>query len=151
MKTLFSVFKRGFQKTSTILSRSVEGLFKDVHSWTPEDYSKLESVLLQADFGTQITKKMIFDIKDRYQRGLIKTSDDIFQICSEDVKSMFLSDLRALRTAPAGVPTVLMMVGVNGSGKTTTCGKLAGQFVSEGKKVMLCACDTFRAAAVEQL
>jgi fused signal recognition particle receptor len=151
MKTLFSVFKKGLQKTSTALSRSVESLFKDVHNWGPEDYRKLEAVLLQSDFGVRSTQKIVSDIKDRYERGLIKSSHDIFGVCAEDVKALFPDDMRALRLAPHGSPSVIMMVGVNGSGKTTTSGKLAGQFVADGKKVMLCACDTFRAAAVEQL
>jgi fused signal recognition particle receptor len=151
MKSVFSIFQRGFQKTATAVTRSVEGLFKDVHKWNDDDYRKLETILLQSDFGVHVSRKIVSDIKDRYGRGLIKTSEDIFKICSEDVRALFNENSRPIITAPRGTPTVIMMVGVNGSGKTTTAGKLAYQFVKDGKKVMLCACDTFRAAAVEQL
>jgi fused signal recognition particle receptor len=151
MKSVFSIFQRGFQKTATAVTRSVEGLFKDVHKWNDDDYKKLETILLRSDFGVHASRKIVSDIKDRYGRGLIKTSEDIFKICSEDVRALFNENSRPLITAPSGTPTVIMMVGVNGSGKTTTAGKLASQFVKDGKKVMLCACDTFRAAAVEQL
>lgn len=151
MKSIFSVFQKGLKKTSTILSRSVESLFTNVHIWNAEDYAKLENVLIQSDFGVKTTKKIVSDIKERYELGLIKSSDDIIKICANDIISMLKNDMREIRKAPPGSPTVIMMVGVNGSGKTTTCGKLAAQFIADGAKVMLCACDTFRAAAAEQL
>ncbi len=151
MKTLFSIFKKGLQKTSTALSRSVESMFSDVHLWGAEDFARIEALLLQSDFGVRTAKRMVSDMKDRYERGLVKTSSDIQRICAEDIKTLLSDDLRGMRMAPEGSPTVIMMVGVNGSGKTTTCGKLAGILAADGRKVMLCACDTFRAAASEQL
>jgi fused signal recognition particle receptor len=151
MKSIFSVFQKGFQKTATTLSRSIEGLFRDVHHWTEEDYAKIETILIQSDFGVHLAKKIAADIKDRYSRGLIHGSADIYKICVEDIQSLFTEKSNRINSAPPGSPTVIVMVGVNGSGKTTTTGKLAHQFISDGKKVMLCACDTFRAAASVQL
>jgi fused signal recognition particle receptor len=95
--------------------------------------------------------KIVEDIRDRYERGEISTSADIYQVAKNDVTDILNNNSRNIEFAPAGSPTVILFVGVNGSGKTTTIGKLAATWKKEGKKVMMAACDTFRAAAVDQL
>jgi fused signal recognition particle receptor len=110
----------------------------------------LEAALLAADFGPETTFRLVEEIRDRYQRGLIKTSEDVNTIIREDIVKVLEKNGRPIAYNPSG-PTVILMVGVNGSGKTTTAGKLAAKWTSEGRKVTLAACDTFRAAAVEQL
>ncbi len=149
--SIFDTFKRGLQKTATALSRSVGSIFTEVKTWDDETFQKLENELISADFGVAATRRIMSDIKDRYQRGLLNGSDDILSVAKEDMVAMLNVGTRSLKTAPAGSLTVLLMVGVNGSGKTTTAGKLAWLFTRQGKKVTLAACDTFRAAAVEQL
>ena len=149
--SLFDSFKRGLQKTATALSRSVTGIFTEVRRWDDETFRKLENELISADFGVAATKKIMADLRDRYQRGLLNGSDDILAIARNDMVAMLKPGTRALATAPEGSLTVILMVGVNGSGKTTTAGKLAYLLTRQGKKVTLAACDTFRAAAVEQL
>jgi fused signal recognition particle receptor len=150
MKSIFSVFKKGLQKTATSVARTVGGLVSDVKVWDASTYEELEAALLSADFGPETTFRLVEEIRDRYQRGLIKTSEDINEIIREDIETVLKRNARPINYNDSG-PTVIMMVGVNGSGKTTTAGKLAAKWVSEGRKVTLAASDTFRAAAVEQL
>jgi len=150
MKSLFSVFKKGLQKTSTSITRSVAGVFTDAAVWTEDDYEMLEAALIGADFGVNISMRIVEDIRDRYSRGLIKTSDEIIKVAHEEVMNILGGDVSEV-PFQNGKLDVIMFVGVNGSGKTTTIGKLAQKWKSEGKKVMLAACDTWRAAAAEQL
>ena len=150
MKSIFSIFKRGLQKTATSVARSVETVFTDVQTWDEDTYEALEVALLSSDFGAETTFKLVEDLRDRYQRGEIKTSEEARRVISEDVLTILQSNNRPINIQDNEL-TVIFMVGVNGSGKTTTAGKLAHQWKQDGKSVMLAACDTFRAAAVEQL
>lgn len=149
MKSLFSVFKRGFQKTATAITRTLFSVISDEKPWDSSTYAQIEAALLKADFGVQTTRKLMEDLRDRYGRGLIKTSADVVKtVTAEIIQEMGTSTSFMLN--PQGL-TVVLLVGVNGSGKTTTAGKLAQRYRAEGRKVILAACDTFRAAAVEQL
>lgn len=150
MKSIFSVFKRGLQKTTTSVSRSLASVFTGEKRWTDEQFEDLEAMLISSDFGVKASLNIVEDIRDRYSRGVIKTTDDILAVACEDVSSILKKNIRDVNYAPSG-PTVIMLIGVNGSGKTTTAGKLAHRWLNEGRKVMLAACDTFRAAAVDQL
>lgn len=150
MKGIFDVFKKGLKKTKTALLRSFETIFSDIEKWDETTYRKLEAALISADLGVPVTQKIIADIKEQYKLGEIKTSEDIINIATKRVGEILADDNRELNINPDG-PTVLLMVGVNGAGKTTTTGKLAYMLKKDGKKVMLAACDTFRAAAIEQL
>ena len=151
MKSLFSIFKRGLEKTATKVSRSIRGMFGDVEVWKEENFEELEAALISADFGVGASLKIVSDIRDRYERGQIATAADIFAVADETVTAILSKNMREIKYAPSGTPTVIMFVGVNGSGKTTTIGKLAARFRKEGKTVILAAGDTFRAAAVDQL
>ncbi|MFA6568617.1 MAG: signal recognition particle-docking protein FtsY [Victivallales bacterium] len=150
MKSVFSVFQRGLQKTATSLSRSIGSIFSGTSAWNAETYEKLKSALISADFGVSASTRIVADIKDRYERGIIKTSDDIIDIARNDIIGI-LNKNRIEASFKPGSLSVILIVGVNGSGKTTTAGKLAYLWKNDGKTVMLSACDTFRAAAVEQL
>ncbi len=150
MKSIFSVFQRGLQKTATSISRSLGGIFTGTAAWNEETYEKLKMGLIGADFGVNASTRIVNDIKDRYQRGIIKTSDDIMAVARADIVAILNKDRKDpdFRTDSLNV---ILMVGVNGSGKTTTAGKLAYLWKNDGRSVVLAACDTFRAAAVEQL
>ncbi|MDD4817272.1 MAG: signal recognition particle-docking protein FtsY [Victivallaceae bacterium] len=150
MSSIFSIFKRGLEKTATRVSRSVAGLFTGVTAWTDETFEDLESCLILADFGVNASTAIVKEVRDQYSRGKIATSADIFEVAGTLVKSMLEKNMRPINFQNPG-PTVILFVGVNGSGKTTTIGKLAARFAGEKRKVMLAAGDTFRAAAVEQL
>ena len=150
MKSIFSVFKRGLKKTSTSFSRSITGIFTGAKRWGEAEYEELEAALIAADFGVNISLRIVDDIRERYALGEIGTSEAIIKIAQDEISGILRRHIRPLNFAASDL-TVIMMVGVNGSGKTTSIGKLAHLWTQDGKKVMLGACDTFRAAAVEQL
>ncbi len=150
MKSLFSIFKKGLQKTSVSLTRSIESIFKSADKWTDETYEELEAALIAADFGVEVSMRIVDDVRNRYSHGEICTGEDILVNAHNDICFILEKNLRPINFQNDKL-TVIMMVGVNGSGKTTTSGKLASMWTQDGKKVVLAACDTFRAAAVEQL
>lgn len=150
MFSLFDKFAKGLQKTKTAIARGIEGLFSDAKPWTEETYEELEVALLATDLGPAVTGALVADIRDRYARGLIATASDVYAVVRADVSRIVHDDRPLFQANPAG-PTVVLMVGVNGSGKTTTVAKLAHRWRQEGKKVLLAACDTFRAAGAVQL
>jgi fused signal recognition particle receptor len=149
--SLFSFFKSGLQKTATAIQRGIASAFSDVKAWDQETYRKLEQTLISTDLGPAVTKELLDDLKDRYDRGQIATGADINEACREKILSILQADAVApVHVNPEG-PTVILMVGVNGSGKTTSIAKLAHHYLSQGKKVVLGAGDTFRAAGATQL
>jgi fused signal recognition particle receptor len=118
----------------------------------PGSLEDLEQLLLEADFGVPVTLRLVEDVKRRAARGQVRTQDEFRDALSEGVQSALSagnSDAR-LRSADAP-PTVILVVGVNGAGKTTFIGKLSARFKREGKRVMVAAGDTFRAGAIDQL
>ncbi|MBQ9337951.1 MAG: signal recognition particle-docking protein FtsY [Lentisphaeria bacterium] len=150
MMSIFDAFKRGLKKTAVAIGRKITGIFTEVKKWDEESFRRLENELLAADFGVAAARRITHSIKDRYQQGEFSGDQDILAVAREELCRILKEGARELHTAENG-PTVILMVGVNGSGKTTTAGKLAAMFTAQGRKVMLAACDTFRAAAVEQL
>jgi fused signal recognition particle receptor len=114
--------------------------------------ARLEELLLTSDFGTTVTERLVDDIKRRGERGAIKTGDDFDRALAEAVAAALTAGKSdpAMRTAPNG-PTVYLVLGVNGAGKTTFIGKLASRLKAEGKSVLIAAGDTFRAGAIDQL
>ena len=119
---------------------------------SPASLEQLEQLLLEADFGVPVTLRLIADVERRAKRGLVKSQDEFQAALADGIEQALrggTSDAD-LTTAHAG-PTVMLIVGVNGAGKTTFIGKLSAQFRAEGKRVMLAAGDTFRAGAIDQL
>lgn len=148
--SFFSKLKEGLQKTATAIGRTFTSVFTDVKNWDDSTFTEMERTLLASDFGPAASQKIVADIRNRYKLGEIKSSEDAREVAAAAIATMLTPGARPLRTAENG-PTVILFLGVNGSGKTTSIGKLAFQWTKQGKKVMLAACDTFRAAAVEQL
>jgi fused signal recognition particle receptor len=111
---------------------------------------ELEEVLITSDIGVQTTMDLIESVRDRVHKKDLKKPAELKQALQDEILA-FLETSRKPAPGPVGKPHVIMIVGVNGVGKTTTIGKLAGRRVKEGKRVLLVAADTFRAAAVEQL
>ncbi len=145
----FQRLKAGLTKTSSKLSDGITGLFtkRKLDDATIED---LEDLLIQADLGVETATRITGALsKGRFQKGI--SADDVRKILAEEVTRVLDGVARPLRIDAANKPHVVLVVGVNGTGKTTTIGKLASQFKAEGKSVMLAAGDTFRAAAVEQI
>ncbi|MGZ3499382.1 MAG: signal recognition particle-docking protein FtsY [Vulcanimicrobiaceae bacterium] len=128
---------------------AVESLGRAKKPITPEFWDELEELLLLADFGVPTTEKILSGLKTVAKQEAWKTSDQAVARFRKDVER-FLTLPNAELNLPQR-PSVVLMVGVNGSGKTTTIGKLASQLRKQGKRVLLVAADTFRAAAAEQL
>ena len=112
--------------------------------------AELEQKLIEADLGVAASRKIRADLQAAFADKRITKSEEVIPFLKQELKSYWPPADRAIRLAPAG-PTVVLVVGVNGSGKTTSVAKLAGLFKAQGKKVLLAAGDTFRAAAVQQL
>lgn len=111
---------------------------------------ELEAMLLQADIGVKATTAILADLQAAHAEGRIEKGEDVLEFLKAELKKYWPADDRRVHFASDG-PTVILVAGINGAGKTTSIAKLAYQFHSEGKKVILAAADTFRAAAVEQL
>ena len=148
---LFSIFKKGLKKTAVTVSRTISGIFTGEKQWDAAAFEELEFALIAADFGIKAAGEIVKELKEEYDLGKIATSADIYSEATRLVAEILRKNQRAINFADAPCPTVILMVGVNGSGKTTTIGKLAQLWKSAGTKVVLGAADTFRAAAVEQL
>ncbi|MCK5172640.1 MAG: signal recognition particle-docking protein FtsY [Planctomycetes bacterium] len=111
---------------------------------------ELEETLISDDIGVETTDKLISDLREAYRARQIATTDDIIPFLKEHMKGYWPEQHRQLTIAESG-PTVILVAGINGSGKTTSIAKLAYVLSRNGEKVIVAACDTFRAAAVEQL
>ncbi len=145
----FDRFKEGLAKTSKSIREKVLEVFQPGRI-TPEFLDDLEEALLQADVGVRATSLLRERLQEASKKTPIQTEDELFEVMEVLVKDIFDQVSRPLAVAPQG-PTVYVMVGVNGSGKTTTIGKLAKKLEDRGKSVIVAAADTFRAAAGEQL
>jgi len=119
---------------------------------TPGSLEQLEQLLLEADFGVPVTLRLVEEVERRAERGLVRTQDEFQEALAEGITSALTagnSDPRL--TMSPSAPTVILVVGVNGAGKTTFIGKLAARYRAEKKRVMVAAGDTFRAGAIDQL
>ncbi|MGV8057847.1 MAG: signal recognition particle-docking protein FtsY [Smithellaceae bacterium] len=142
--------KSGLMKTRTILTTDIDDLLFGAKELDKKLFDDLEELLITADMGPQFVHDMITDVQDRLKRNELKSAAQIKNILRERMLAI-LRQVDQPLTVPKGQPFVIMAVGVNGSGKTTTIGKLANLLLKDGHEVMLVAADTFRAAAIEQL
>jgi fused signal recognition particle receptor len=113
-------------------------------------FEELYETLIASDLGVELTDKVLADLREANRRGEFTKSEQLTPFLKRELKSLWPAGDLTLKSATSG-PTVILIVGVNGSGKTTSVAKLAGHLAGQKKKVLLAACDTFRAAAVEQL
>ncbi|WP_311443027.1 signal recognition particle-docking protein FtsY [Ezakiella coagulans] len=149
-ESIFKRFMKGVNKTRKNFSYQINSVFTE-NDIDDDFYEELEEVMVMGDIGASTTMTIIDILKERIvDKGIHKTSEAkellkeiILEVMNEHIEDNYLH----LEPSPA----ILMLVGVNGVGKTTTCGKLAYQFKQEGKSVAIIAADTFRAAAIEQL
>lgn len=144
------ILERGLKQTRGGFFARLKELFVGKKEIDPALLDQIEEVLLTSDVGVKTTQKLLDNLKERLSRAELKDEDAVFAALREDALEMISLPGGPIATR-TGEPTVVLMVGVNGVGKTTTIGKLATRATHDGKKVMLGAGDTFRAAAVQQL
>ena len=145
-KGLFARLREGLSKTRGNMTEKVDDMVRENRKIDEDFYEELEDILLMADCGLKATTVIIDELRDRVKAGKVKDAAQ----AREMLKEIMVEQMDIPRP-PLKWPMVMLVVGVNGVGKTTTIGKLALRFQSIGRKVMLCAGDTFRAAAAEQL
>ncbi|MGO2372633.1 MAG: signal recognition particle-docking protein FtsY [Pseudoalteromonas prydzensis] len=146
----FARLKKGLLKTKVNLGSGFASIFTG-KKIDDELFEDLETQLLTADLGVDTTMKLIDRLIDAADRKQLKDGDALYELMKQEMAAMLKTAEQPLEIPADKKPFVILMVGVNGVGKTTTIGKLAKQFQDQGKSVMLAAGDTFRAAAVEQL
>lgn len=148
--SLSARFKRSLAKTQSSLVGRIDSLLRGRSNIDEDLIEELEEILITADLGMQTTQRLIGTLNAGQAKGALETADQVRQLLKEELEKILQTESKPLDVSIA-TPFVIMVVGVNGVGKTTTVGKLANQLAGDGKKVILGAGDTFRAAAAEQL
>jgi fused signal recognition particle receptor len=146
----FSKFKEGLAKTRDALMGKVESLISFGRKIDEEFYEELEEALIMADVGVNTVMEIMDELRSEVKRRKLTDAAELKPVLKEKLAELMGEESAGLKMAREGL-TVILFVGVNGVGKTTTIGKLAHKFKNEGKKVILAAGDTFRAGAIEQL
>lgn len=147
----FGRLKQGLSRTSNKLTEGFASLILGRKTIDDDLLEELETQLITADLGIDATNRIISDLTQRVARKQLSDVEALFDAMRDDMVTILQPSSQPLTVPDKPGPFVILMVGINGVGKTTTIGKLAKQFQQQGKSVMLAAGDTFRAAAVEQL
>jgi fused signal recognition particle receptor len=149
---IFQRLRRGLTKTQGLLIGGVDDLLRPGRGMDEELYKELEEILIVADVGAEATRRLLEGIRQEAKKQGMTDAREILPLLRHEVLEILRPYEAPLTFEGAGAgPFVVMVIGVNGVGKTTTIGKLAHRFTSQGKKVVVAAADTFRAAAIEQL
>lgn len=146
----FSRIKSGLSKTRRNLTDKVEALVKKTGKLDEEFWEELEEILIQADVGIKTALKLVGNIKDEVRRAGLKDAQEVMALLRSGMEKMLAKNEMAEEIV-TGKPHIILVVGVNGAGKTTSIAKLAYKFKSRKQKVLLAAGDTYRAAAIDQL
>lgn len=145
----FDKFRTGLAKTREGVFRRIRDVVRGKPNLDEETLEEIEELLIQADVGVGPTIRIIDRLRERYADTEVDDVESaVFQLLEEEINSILTASEPLSLSAS---PTVILIVGVNGAGKTTTIGKLAKKYVDEGKQVLIAACDTFRAAAIDQI
>ena len=148
---MFDFLKKGLAKTRTSFTSGIANLFLGKKELNTDLLNEIEMLLLTADVGVETTEQLIKTLTQKLARNELSDSDAAFR-CLQDEMKQILKPCDAPLIIPDKIkPFAILVIGINGSGKTTTIGKLANHFKQENKQVLLAAGDTFRAAAIEQL
>lgn len=146
----FDRLKKGLAKTRETFTNKIEKLIIGYADIDDDLLDELEETLIMSDVGVKTTERLMADVRNGIKKKDINTPEDLKPFLAEKISEILSTGSDETRIASAG-PTVLLVIGVNGVGKTTTIGKLAAYYKEQGKSVMLAAADTFRAAAIDQL
>lgn len=147
---LLDRLKKGLAKTRQKIASGFRSILPFGRKIDDQLLDELEETMLADDMGPATVVKLIDEVRGAWKAGKVRESQDIIPFLKEHISGYWPEADRQLRFADAG-PTVILVAGINGSGKTTSVAKLAAMLARQGRKVILGACDTFRAAAVEQL
>ena len=145
----FDKLKNGLSKTKNSFDEKINNVFSNFRKVDEELLEELEEALIMSDVGAQTSAKIISNLRDRIKKEKIENEEDVRHELREEIKAILDEVDNGLKLATH--PSVILVVGVNGVGKTTSIGKIANRLKQDGKKVVIAAADTFRAAAVEQL
>lgn len=148
-KGFFSRLVSGLTKTRNNIISGIDNIFKGFSSIDEDFYEELEEILIMADLGINTTTAIIENLQEKVKEQKIKEPSQCKQLLIDSIKEQMSVDETAYEFE--NQKSIILLIGVNGVGKTTSVGKLAGQLKDSGKKVMVAAADTFRAAAIEQL
>ena len=145
----FDKLKQGLSKTKNSFEEKMNNVFSNFRKVDEDLLEELEDALIMSDVGVETSTKIINSLRDRVKKEKLEDAEDVKDALREEIKEIFdsLDNTLHLETTPS----VILVVGVNGVGKTTSIGKMANRLKQDGKKVVIAAADTFRAAAVEQL
>lgn len=144
----FSKIKEGLKKTRESFTGQVETMLKSFKKIDDELFEELEELLVMGDVGINTTERIVAELKKRVKKENIKDPNEINRLLAETIADMLRGGEQLVLNT---TPSIILVIGVNGVGKTTTIGKLANNLRKDGKKVLLAAADTFRAAAIDQL
>ena len=145
----FDKLKNGLSKTKTSINEKMNNVFSNFRKVDEDLLEELEETLIMSDVGMETSEKIIAQLRDKIKRERIEEVEDVKNALKDIIKEIFDSVDSSLHLDTK--PAVILVVGVNGVGKTTSIGKIANRLKQDGKKVVIAAADTFRAAAVEQL
>ena len=145
----FDKLKNGLNKTKTSFDEKINNVFSNFRKVDEEFLDELEEVLIMSDIGVETSVKIISNLRNRIKKDKIQDEEDVKKALREEMKKIL--DVTDINLHLNTKPSVILVVGVNGVGKTTSIGKIANRLAKDGKKVVVAAADTFRAAAVEQL
>ena len=145
----FDKLKNGLNKTKTSFDEKINNVFSNFRKVDEEFLDELEEVLIMSDIGMDTSIKIISNLRNRIRKESIKDEEEVKQALREEMQKIL--DITDISLHLNTKPSVILVIGVNGVGKTTSIGKMANRLAKDGKKVVVAAADTFRAAAVEQL
>ena len=145
----FEKLKQGMNKTKSSFDEKINNVFKSFKKVDEDFLSELEEMLIMSDIGIDTSVKIINNLRERIKKEKIQEEEDVKQVLREEMQKIL--DVTDIKLNLNTKPSVILVVGVNGVGKTTSIGKIANRLIKDGKKVVVAAADTFRAAAVEQL
>lgn len=145
----FDKLKNGLNKTKTSFDEKINNVFKNFRKVDEDFLDELEEILIMSDIGMDTSIKIISSLRERIKKEKIQDEEDVKQALREEMQKIL--DITDIGLHLNTKPSVILVVGVNGVGKTTSIGKMANRLAKDGKKVVVAAADTFRAAAVEQL
>lgn len=147
--SFFEKLKAGLAKTKSSFDEKINNVFKNFRKVDEELLEELEEALILSDVGFETTNKIIEKLRDKIRLNKIEDSDEVKKALCEIISEILKQNESGLKLETK--PSVILVIGVNGAGKTTSIGKMSANFKAEGKKVLVAAADTFRAAAIEQL